>query len=198
MISADRFIASKSLDEAAWLEARRLGVSATTIAKAMTPAGYLEVVNSWHDDTPVPVNPYMAFGLESERWLAGWAKSQFGTMPNDWLIRHADNPIAYATPDGLSLDHTVITEIKTTGKDWGSVDKIPIQYKRQVAWQLYVTGAEYCIFIWMLREEHDGVMVPAWLEPKSGVIVRDDVTINKMVEVAGKLWAKIGGQNGEV
>ena len=50
----------------------------------------------------------------------------------------------------------------------------------------------------MLREEHDGVMVPAWLEPKSGVIVRDDVTINKMVEVAGKLWAKIGGQNGEV
>jgi hypothetical protein len=40
MISAERFLASKSLDEQGWLDARRLGLSATTMAKAMTPAGF--------------------------------------------------------------------------------------------------------------------------------------------------------------
>lgn len=187
MISADRFIASKSFDEQAWLDARRLGFSATTMAKAMTPSGFSEVVDNWDNETPITVNAYMQFGLDSEPWLALWTKNETGVMPNDWLIRHDEFADAIATPDGLSIDHETIAEIKTTGKDWGSVDKVPIQYVRQVQWQLYVTGASSCVFVWLLREEHDGLMVPAWLEPKNGVIGRDEDIIDAMVERSAEL-----------
>ncbi len=187
MLRADQFVASKALDEQGWLDARRLGMSATTMAKAMTPAGFREVVDNWDNKTPTTVNAYMQFGLDSEPWLAMWSKSQFGTMPNDWLIRHDEFVDAVATPDGLSLDHDTILEIKTTGKDWGAADKAPIQYQRQVQWQLYVTGASSCVFVWLLREEHNGVMVPAWLEPKHGVIARDEDIIDEMVERSWEL-----------
>lgn len=193
MLSADQFVTSKALDESGWLEARREGLSATTMAKAMTPAGYRDVMLAWGDTTPIPVNDYMRFGLENEPWLSLWAKEQFGTMPNDWLIRHESNDVALATPDGLSLDHTAILEIKTTGKDWA---KPPAQYIRQVQWQIYVTGAAYCYFVWLLREEYEGRLVPAWLEPKYMVIERDDNLITDMVYTAEELWTDIRGTYG--
>jgi putative phage-type endonuclease len=196
MLGADQFVASKSVSESAWLEARRSGLTATTMAKAMTPAGYREVVDSWGDESPVPVNAYMQFGLDNEPWLALWAKEQFGTMPNDWLIRHDVNDIALATPDGLSLDHKAILEIKTTGKDWA---KPPRQYYRQVQWQLYVTGADYCHFVWLLREETaSGVLVPAWLDPSDTVIERDEKLIIDMVDTADELWEDLRGRYGTV
>lgn len=197
MITAERFLASKALDEAGWLSARRSGITATAAAKAMTPAGYRDILAEWADDIPTPVNAYMRFGLDNEAWLALWAKSRFGTMPNDWLIRHETDETALATPDGLSLDHSTILEVKTTGKDWA---KPPLNYYRQVQWQLYVTGAECCYFVWLLREEYDTpggpVMVPAWLEPKYCIIERDSKTITDMVATAGKLWAELGAKNG--
>jgi predicted phage-related endonuclease len=193
MLTADQFVASKSLDERGWLEARREGLSATTMSKAMTESGYREVVASWGDKTPTPVNAFMEFGLDNEWWLALWAKEQFGTMPNDWLIRHEVNDTAIATPDGLSLDHGHILEVKTTGKDWA---RPPINYMRQVQWQLYVTGAEYCYFVWLLREEYDGRLVPAWLEPKYTVIDRDEAMILDMVYTADELWTELRGKYG--
>jgi putative phage-type endonuclease len=197
MIGPDRFLASKSIDERGWLDARRLGMSATTMAKAMTPSGFREVVDNWDNDTPIPVNAYMQFGLDSEPWLSLWAKEQTGVMPNDWLICHEEFRDAIATPDGLSLDHSTISEIKTTGKDWGSVDKAPIQYQRQVQWQLYVTGASSCVFVWLLREESNGVMVPAWLEPKYGVIERNNDIIDKMVERSAELAEALQTRGGK-
>jgi putative phage-type endonuclease len=195
MIAADRFLASKALDEQEWLDARRLGLSATTMAQAMTPSGYRDVLAEWDNHTPVTVNGFMQFGLDSESWLALWAKDNLKSelMPNDWLIRHLDNRVALATPDGLSLDHTRILEIKTTGKDWGSADKVPLKYYRQIQWQLYVTGAVECALVWLLREQTaNGVMFSPWFEPKFGWIVRDDVFIGEMVETAAQLWSEIG------
>lgn len=197
MLTADQFVASKQLDEVAWLDARRLGLSATTMSKAMTPSGFREVVADWDNETPVTVNAYMQFGLDNEPWLAMWVKGETGVMPNDWLIRHESNLVAMATPDGLSLDGLTIGEIKTTGKDWGSVDKIPVAYVRQVQWQLYVTGAERCVFAWLLREESEaGVMVPAWLEPKYGFIDRDETIIESMVMRSAELWRAITEREG--
>jgi putative phage-type endonuclease len=195
MLTADQFVASKALDEAAWFDARRSGLTATTMAKAMTPAGYRDVVAEWGNTEPIPDNPYMAFGRENETWVALWVKDRFGVMPNEWLIRHPNHPTALATPDGISLDHDTIAEVKTSGKDWGTAAKAPIQYQRQVQWQLYVTGASSCVFAWLLRAESEvGVMVPAWLEPKCGVIERDEIMIAKMVETSRKLWEEIGGK----
>lgn len=192
MIDIDLFVASKSVDESGWLEARHTGITATTIAKAMTPAGYREVIETWDNTEPIPVNEYMRFGLDNEGWVAMWAKSQFGTLPNEWLIRHPQNRIALATPDGLTLDHSEILEVKTTGKDW---DSVPIAYRRQVQWQLYVTGAELCHFVWLLREEHAGRFVPGWLDPKHLVIERDEKMIQAMIDRADELWSHTGGKN---
>ena len=192
MISAKQFIASKGLNEAKWLQARKTGVSATTVAKASTKSGFKEVMAWWWDSRPVEVTPYMQFGLDSEPWLAEWAKDKFDLMPNDWLIRHESDSIALATPDGLSLDHSQILEVKTTGTDWGSADKAPIQYRRQVQWQLYVTGAESCVLLWMLRDDSiPGVLQPAWMEPEWGILYRDEKMIAELVNTARELWFEL-------
>lgn len=191
MLNPAQFVASKALGESEWLAARRTGITATQVAKGATPSGRKEVLASYWSEFDVVDTPQMAFGRDSEPWLAMWAKEHYQVMPNDWLIRNAGDSLALATPDGLSLDHTFISEIKTTGKDWGSVDKIPIGYKRQVQWQLYVTGAEYCVFVWLLRAEVDGLMVPAWYEPKSDVIVRDEDMIEDLKMAADSLWSEL-------
>ena len=89
-----------------------------------------------------------------------------------------------ATPDGLNADWSIIAEVKTTGKDWDG-NTIPIQYRRQVQWQLHVTGAKHCVFAWLLRVEDDnGVFAPAWLEPKVVIIDRDEDMIADLIDVA--------------
>ncbi len=191
MLTVGQFVASKAVDESEWLKARRTGVTATQIAKGATPSGRKEVILNYWENTFIGDTPEMAFGRDSEPWLAQWAKENYGTMPNDWLIRSLDDPIALATPDGLSLDHSFCLEVKTTGKDWESVEKIPLAYKRQVQWQLYVTGAEYCVFVWLLRANVDGLMVPAWFEPKSGIIQRDDEMIGQLKLAADSLWLEL-------
>jgi hypothetical protein len=108
-------------------------------------------------------------------------------MPNDWLIA-GSYPKHLATPDGLSSDHRVIAEVKTTGKDWGVVEKLPLKYARQIQWQLHVTGAEFCVVAWLLRDvSEDGEFIPAWFMPKVGVVERDREMISKLVDVAGRL-----------
>jgi hypothetical protein len=90
------------------------------------------------------------------------------------------------------LGHQQIGEFKTTGKDWA---KPPLQYVRQVQWQMYVTGADSCLFAWLLRKvalSDDGpVMVPGWFEPKYLVIERDEKMISKLVETAERLWETV-------
>lgn len=194
MISAERFVANKAYDFDSWLEFRRHGVTATQVAKASTAAGFNEVVDAWHGQSEVPDNPYMQFGRESEGWISMWLKSRLDVMPNEWLIRHDSDPIAYATPDGLSLDHSMISEVKTTGKDWDPL-KLPIQYRRQVQWQLYVTGADYCAFAWIRRVEVDGRFVTADFEPKVTHIGRDDKMIEKLRVTAAALWKETGGND---
>jgi len=192
MLSAEQFVASKALGESEWLAARRTGVTATQVAKGATPSGRREVVEQYFEDFSAFDNPAMKFGRDQEPALSMWVKEHHGgVMPNDWLIRHAEDGLALATPDGINLIHTVISEVKTTGKDWGTVEKIPIAYKRQVQWQLYVTGAERCVFAWMLRAEVDGRMVPGWFEPKSGTILRDEEMIADLKLAATILWSEI-------
>ena len=61
-----------------------------------------------------------------------------------------------------------------------------------------MTDARICHFVWMLRAESNGVMVPAWFEPKHGIIERDDAMIEAMSVQAAKLWQEINerGKNG--
>jgi hypothetical protein len=47
------------------------------------------------------------------------------------------------------------------------------------------------VFAWVLRTEVDGVMVPAWFEPKTLIVERDDDLINTLIEVADNLYAAV-------
>jgi hypothetical protein len=137
-------------------------------------------------------NAYMRFGREYETWIVNGLPPEYRIRPNDWLIAAAEEERHLATPDGLNEDWSIIAEVKTTGKDWdkgldrGTIHTdIPIQYRRQVQWQMYVTGATQCVFGWLLRTESDaGEFVPAWMSPKHIIITRDDDMIAELIEVA--------------
>lgn len=188
MIPRDRFLASKGTDELAWLEARRTGVTATEVATAATPAGFRHALEQRRNPQPVEVNGYMAFGLLWEDWIADKVAGTYQILPNDFLIA-GENRQHLATPDGLSESHNAIGEYKTTGKDWEDVEKMPIKYRRQVQWQLHVTGAEMCVVAWLLRVEQDGEFVPGWFTPKFGIVFRDEDMIATLVDVAERLLA---------
>jgi putative phage-type endonuclease len=188
MIGANRLLASKALDETAWLAAREGKITATLIAQAATPKGFEESVTKLLGDAPpVTDNAYMEFGRRMEPFISLWVKDEYSVIPNEWLIAHEERPEFVATPDGISWCAPRISEVKTTGKDWGEWNKVPIGYRRQVQWQMFVTGAEECVFAWLLREEKDGRFVSPWLEPKAITITRDDEEIKKLSEVAEKL-----------
>jgi hypothetical protein len=181
----DRAVARHGTPE--WFAARRGGVSATAVANASTPAGFRdEVAKALHpEDNQVTDNDYMKFGRDWEQWIVDNLPNEFGIDHNDWLIHAEGQPWQLATPDGLNAAWTGIAEVKTTGKDW---NQIPIKYIRQVQWQMYVVGASFCVFGWLLREvDNDGNMVPAWFEPKHTIIQRDDEMIAQLIAIAERL-----------
>ena len=187
MIDVERFI-SPSSARSEWLKARRNGVTATQVSKGATPKGFETEVKKMTTGEEIEDNAFMKFGRDSEQWIALSLKEKFGIMPNEWLIAAKEQRWQMATPDGITLTHELISEIKTTGTDWGEWSKVPIHYRRQVMWQLHVTGAEACVFAWVLRKENNaGVFVPAWFEPKTILVKRDIGMIDDLINVAENL-----------
>lgn len=188
MNKLDRMVARSLTDE--WYKARQYGVSATTVAKAASgPAGFdAELQRALNpEEHIVEDNAYMKFGRDWENWIVEALPAEYAIKPNDWLICGIGADRWHlATPDGMNKDWSIIAEVKTTGKDWEGTT-IPIQYRRQVQWQLHVTGATKCVFAWLLRAEADnGDFVPAWLEPKHVVMERDEEMIAELKEVANR------------
>ena len=150
MIDSKRFI-SRSSDRDAWLEARQMGVTATMVAKAASgSAGFRDQLQQRLHPVDVEVNAFMAWGSLMEAPIAMWVKDQTGIMPNEWLISHETDSRFLATPDGLSLDHSLIAEIKTMGKP---LDAPPLDHVRQMQWQMFVAGEQVqkCFYAWMLQ-----------------------------------------------
>lgn len=187
MITHERFIA-RSSDRDLWLAARSEAVTATMVADVLSPKSFDRVAAAMGTVEDIPDNPYMKFGRDNEGWIALELKSQFGIMPNEWLIAADEHRWHCATPDGLSLDHNTISEIKTTGKDWETLKDVPRRYHRQVQWQLHVTGAQLCQFAFVLRAQApNGDMFPAWFQPRVFEIQRDEKLIEELIETASQL-----------
>ena len=190
MIAPERFIA-RSSDRAGWLQARQQGVTATAVAKAASgPAGFRDQVEARRNPVDIEVNAYMAWGTFMEPTIADWVKSfTHGdgakcVMPNEWLISHETDGRFLATPDGLSFDGTVISEIKTMGK---ALEAPPLDHVRQMQWQMFVTGATRCLYAWMKRVQVEDRFESGWIEPRSLWIEKDESMIRQLVEVAEKL-----------
>lgn len=194
MITADRFIETSDNYDA-WIAARQRGVTATEVAKAATPAGFREVMANRANPQPVEVNGFMQFGSDNEDWIARVLKRDFDLMPNRWLIAADGIPEHMATLDALSLDHTWIGEIKTGGtaplKDGLLVP--PIAHRRQMQWQMYCTGAQSCVYAFLLRGEVNGELVPAWMEPLTVLVPREEEMIAALVKVADQLLIDFEG-----
>lgn len=170
-----------------WFQARQHGVSATAVANASTAAGFQEEVAKavWPEDNIIQDNEYMKFGRDWEDWMIDNLPSEYGFTGNQWLFHAPEQKWHLATPDGINADGSIIAEVKTTGKDWNTV---PARYVRQIQWQIYVTEAESCLLGWLLRSQTDaGEMVPAWYQPKTLLIERDDVIIAELKAVAKQL-----------
>jgi hypothetical protein len=184
MIAIERFIVSSQTKDL-WLAARDRGVTATQVAKASTPAGMKEVLAQIENPTPVEANGFMDWGVEREAYIAHVVKERYGILPNDWLLcaDGAGNEWQMATPDGLSLDHSMIGEYKTSGKP---LDKIPANYMRQVQWQLYVTGAVQCVFAYELRLEGPEGFAPG-MDVECQVVERDEDMISELIKTAEKV-----------
>lgn len=186
MIDADRFLV-RSSDREAWLWHRSQGVTATMVARAFTPAGFAEVVAQMENPEEVTPNAYMEWGNQRESYIADVVKERYGVMPNEWVISKGGKLSAdrwqMATPDGLSLDHIMIGEYKTSGKP---LDKIPAHYMRQVQWQLYVTDAESCVFAYELRLDAPGGFAPGF-DVECQIVERDEKLIKELVAVAEKV-----------
>jgi hypothetical protein len=181
VIEIERFIVSSQTKDL-WLAARDRGVTATQVAKASTPAGMKEVLAQIENPTPVEPNGFMDWGVEREAYISQVVKDRYGILSNDYLIcaDGAGNEWQMATPDGLSLDHKLIGEYKTSGKP---LDKVPANYMRQVQWQLYVTGAEKCLFAYELRLEGPEGFCPG-MDVECQWIERDEKIIGDLIKVA--------------
>ena len=184
MIGVERFIVSSQTKDL-WLAARDRGVTATQVAKASTPAGMKEVLAQIENPTPVEANAFMQWGTDREAHIAHVVKERYGILPNDWLLcaEGAGNEWMMATPDGLSLDHSVIGEYKTSGK---SLDKVPANYMRQVQWQMFVTGARRTLFAYELRLEGPEGFVPGF-DVECQWVERNDEMIGQLILTAQKV-----------
>ncbi|MDR6867650.1 putative phage-type endonuclease [Microbacterium resistens] len=191
MIDATRFLVSRGNDEPAWFAARSLGVTATAVAEVAAKRDRQAAIEAWLSPTPVEQNVYMQFGVEAEPQMMRYAHSEHGILPIDWVIASDRDGRHLASPDGLSLDHRLIAECKAPGDPWDSalvkITGIPIRYRRQVQWQLHVTGAERCLFLWNRRVEDGAWFRLAWFEPRSVWIGRDEEMIADLIEVATEM-----------
>lgn len=182
MIPVERFVCSSQTRDL-WLVERSLGVTATQVAKAATPAGFEAACKALSEPETVIPNAMMQHGVDREPYIAHVIAKRFGILPNDWLIHAEGAPWQLATPDGLSLDHSMIAEYKTSGKP---LDKIPIHYMRQVQWQLHCTSAERAVFAYELRHETPAGFVPDF-EVHSQFVERDEKMIAQLIDVAERL-----------
>lgn len=174
-----------------WLAARATGITASDVAKLMTPQGRTQVIREklWADEQDD--NPFMKHGRDRERPIAEWMNENWWIQHNTWLFAAADNPTHLATPDGVGTDgpsEWCLGEIKTSAKPLPKTT--PRNYRDQIQWQLHVLGAKRCLLVW---EQHvNGV--PADLEAVTRWVDRDEERISELVTVADELLAYINSE----
>ena len=172
-----------STDREAWLIARAEGITASDAAKLAKASSIDSIVKAkFHND--FVGNSATEWGLQREEFLLNWA----GFAQNTFLYANADEPRFMATPDGIAMsevDGTIqLCQVKTSSKPLTS---IPINYLRQVQWEMLVMDADS---VWLVWEQHQD-FVPVDLEPIKILIHRDEKIIAELKELGYQLLARL-------
>ena len=194
------FVELPYMGEAEWLRQRRSVVTATDVAKIKTGTDKA-FASLWKEKrTPSTFrgNRFTQHGKDREPAIAAMLSEDYPWLhPNKSLLVSEDDARFGATPDMLSDDGLVLGEIKTRkvsdDKDewfsWADVcaDQTGKKYACQVAFQLFVTGAERCVFAVEHWSDEDGW---ADLHPlRVFDVERDEALIAELRDVAERFLA---------
>ena len=187
-------------DEAVWHEARRGVVTATQVRD--WAKGYpsdksrilIEKLTGLRED--LSEIKYIEWGKFREPFLQEWVLQKYGIDPvgNDLYVS-GDDPRWACTPDGYAYEFGEITlsELKTTKHalplDSGAY--LESGYGDQMQWEMLVTGASRCLFVW---EQHNDSWNP-WptpMLPAADWVERDDARIEVLKGHAEELLALAG------
>lgn len=188
---------ASSAEREPWLRARAGGITATEVrdlrAGNMNARALADKKRSMDFEDLSHVR-HIAHGNNREPVIAEWIAQRFNIQPNDYLFAGLLNSRHLATPDGAGInfdEHLLISEIKTSkynldpaGDHFGKTG-----YFYQMQWQMYVTGAKRCLFVW---EQHDDdwsewperAPEPVFAEPQFVWIDRDEREIERLIKVA--------------
>lgn len=173
-----RYIPSDN--ERDWHHARSQGVTATDMATLHTgtPAAFAAIANTKRNPTTIPTTKAMAWGKDREAVILQWLRDTFGYTIQDngtTLAVHHETPLYVATPDAIGTGEydNVIFEVKTTNTPWPTNGHLPERYMIQVQWQLFVTGADFCIFVYEQHENYTPVDIRVVrIDPNADEIAR--------------------------
>lgn len=160
----------KTADEAAWLEARRQGVTASEIAVIMglAPDSHNSPYRLYHEKLGILGPAEQTEEMEVGHVLEPYIADKFAARHPELMVagngrelfRHDERPWQMATPDRLLCDDmrldfegdrvieefepVAVLECKSDGgsDEWGEpgTDEIPVHYRCQVLWQMDVMG----------------------------------------------------------
>ena len=142
-----------------WLRSREGVLTATQIARLVMggPGEWLAVRREFEGERRDFDSKYFAWGREREPAIAEYSRLFVDSSlePNHNFLVSTRDPRIGATPDAIGTD--VIGEFKTSKHPMPddlsqAMDKLHMRYYVQVQVQLFVTGAEACVFAW---EQHN-------------------------------------------
>ena len=165
-------------------EALFTGVTGSQVSLAATKSGLGSVIAEDLADIPEP---------EQHGWFNFWHKTNLGLFRNNWLVRHPRFHHYLAFPDFISRNGKLIGKFVVTRDPWNQIEAIPDKLFREIQWELFVTGAEYCALTWVEGIAEDGNLRHKQAVPEVSLVTPDSGKIAKLMDVADQLWGAVVG-----